>query len=532
MNTLLPMTLRRLNKLPQTLSVWEGDRRHLSGNQPDPEEESTGECIIWVDGSEGHVRAMDVVPTDVGLEAVVRTLLRAIENPNNPAQPARPQKIIVRDREIQFFLRGALHDLEIAVEYVPQLPLIDELFQHFEQANQSAPPTISPQQEQLLVQAAQELWHKAPWDVLTDDNILAIAINQWEIDTLYACVMGMLGREYGVILYRSLDSVRQFREAVLVEESVESLERAFLAQNCWFLNFELDEDSENAELSPLFGSIHPYEGMNPLRDEEEAKVVYTALQGLVRFLESSKEQLALDPMEPLSQTYQISAPEAIAPTPISVTVSTLPDFVTELRTMEAADLVAEENEELLNIPIQDDLVPKDAIYSIGMLPWEVVEQLSHRSKTYFKKLPAASGDRTPAGEGLPMVLIQTSRPKAKVLIETLKAAGGLEAICFNPGEDWLNEMEYDIGILKTGNGELHLFGEFDSNSPQHIQARQKWNRRCQQTRNYCGLVIAMGVTGVSRGNPQLKDMLALFEAKAIEAQDLGMGILQLDYGLE
>jgi hypothetical protein len=90
-------TRRRLLKLPQISSVWEGDRRTLStgmsigsGELIDPSSassQSDGECILWVDGSQGVVRAMDVVPTETGHEAIVRTLLRAMEHPHNPAKP-------------------------------------------------------------------------------------------------------------------------------------------------------------------------------------------------------------------------------------------------------------------------------------------------------------------------------------------------------------------------------------------------------------------------------------------------------------
>ena len=37
----------------------------------------------------------------------------------------------------------------------------------------------------------------------------------------------------------------------------------------------------------------------------------------------------------------------------------------------------------------------------------------------------------------------------------------------------------------------------------------------------------MGATGANRGNPQPKDMLALFEIKSIDGAELGMGVLQL-----
>ena len=525
MNALPQTTQRRLKKLPQTPSIWEGDRRSMSGMGT---EQRPGECIVWVDGSEGFVRALDVVSPNMGLEAVVRTLLRAIENPDSPAQPARPRRIVVRDREIQFFLRGALQSLEIDIEYVPQLPLIDELFSRFEEVQ---PLTISTRYESLLEQAAHEIWHHAPWEAIADHDILAIELNQWDVSTIYACVMGMLGREYGVILYRSLDSIRQFREAVLSEESVEGLEKAFLGQDCWFLNFELKEDRRLepedeldladfplSDIRCLFGSIHPYEGMRPLRDEEEAGVIYATLKALGRFFQTSKRELTLD--LDVSKHYSISVPSEATDSQISVQVSTLPEVTTELLTMMDT---ADEDEEV-NVPLREDLVPENALLSLSLLPWELVNALRDRPSTHVESLSVlleASG-----GEGLPVVLIQTSRPKAKAIIEKLSTAGGLKAICLNPGEDPFTDLTYDVGIVQTGNGDLYLFGEF-INDTQHLKARQRWTQRCQQTNGYCGLVVAMGATGSSRGKPQHRDLLALFETEVLEAEELGMGMLQL-----
>lgn len=113
-------TSRRLQKLIQIPSVWEGDRRPMSSPSRD-DSEGKGECILWVDGSQGIVRGMDVVDPDTGPEAIVRTLMRAMEHPHSPAKPARPQRIVVRDREIQFYLRGVLQDLDIAIDYAPEL---------------------------------------------------------------------------------------------------------------------------------------------------------------------------------------------------------------------------------------------------------------------------------------------------------------------------------------------------------------------------------------------------------------------------
>jgi len=542
MNALPQTTKRRLQKIPQIPTVWEGDRRSLSKIEPNLETgaEGKGECIIWVDGSEGLVRAMDVVPPAMGPEAVVRTLLRAIENPHSPAAPARPQKIVVRDREIQFFLRGALQNLDIAIEYAKELPLIDELFRGFEEINNSRKPRINPVYEKLLAKIAREIWLESIWDTIVDRNIIAIKLDRLGIDTVYACIMGMLGREYGIILYRSLDSMKRFRAAALSESNFEQLETAFLAQDCWFLNFEAkteaidldDEENEEfdlgelttSEISPIFGSIHPLEGMRPFLDEEEAIAVYIALSALLTFFRQEIWTLSTKEIAKIQGYYDLEIPSEISnQDKLSVKVYTMPELATELEQMlEEAEEIAEEERENLEIPIREDLVPQDAFCKIKILPWESIISLRERPKIYYK-----SQSISQVGEGLPAIIIQTTRSKAKLLIENIENAGGIEAICFNPGEDPLTGTNYDLGIIKTGNGNLYLFEEFEKQDPNYLKAFQKWHKSLQQNKGYCGVIVAMGATGNSRGNPKIKDMMGLLEAKVISSQQLGMGVLQL-----
>jgi hypothetical protein len=545
MNLLPRTTQRRINKIPQIPSVWEGDRRPLSSLRTtlEPNAESGGECVIWVDGSEGCVRAMEVVSPEMGPEAMVRTLLRAIETPQNPARPARPRKIIVRDRETQFFLRGVLQDLDIAIDYVPDLPLIDELFRGFEELHNTRPPALPSTWEPSLVQTARELWTSSPWTLLADYDILEIAIDRWDLPPLYACVMGMLGREYGVILYRSLASLKQFRQSALEEKSMERLEKAFLSQDCWFLSYELadeeeDEDEEDEEedydladlppsdIHPVFGSVHPYEGIRPYLDEEEARVVYVALTALNRFFKGNQAVLAEESIAELHKRFRIAL-EAIVPQgeSVSVTVSTMPGLCAEfIKLLEESgtEIFTDDDDDEAESVLKEDLVPDNAHLSLGMVPWHFLDQIRERPKIYHQARSVKAG-----GEGFPVVMIQTSRPKAKDIIEKIQKSGGLEAIGFNPGEDPFDETRYDLGVLKMGNGDLYLFGEFEEDDPDHRKARRNWNRRTQSTKGYCGLIIAMGVTGSSRGNPQLTDMLALFETKMIDTKDLDLGVLTL-----
>ncbi|MBN3944739.1 hypothetical protein [Nostoc sp. NMS9] len=529
-------TSRRLKKLTQIPSVWEGDRRPLSSPNQLSDSEAKGECILWVDYSQGVVRGMDVVASDTGPEAIVRTLMQAMEHPQSPARPARPQRIVVKDREIQFYLRGVLQDLDIAIDYAPELPLIDELFRGFADILDSQTPDLPPQYAQILREKAFAIWQAAPWEFLEEQQILSIEINKWDVGTLYASVMGMLGMEYGILFYRSEESLKQFRAAVLTdEESTEHLEEAFLKQDCLFLTFESvdetdeDEDEEDdladlplSEIDPTFGNIHPLEGLRSVLYDEEALVILVAIESLSRFIRDHRRQLHEDIFPTLSRRYRISLPQSEESTKsVAVTVSTMSQLAAELEEMAGFGIDDREIENQDFQSLRDDLIPEDSFLSLGVVSWEMLDSL-RKGVSYHQ-----ASEIKQVGDGLPVILIQTSRPKAKTVIERIEAAGGLKAICFNPGADPFDGDHYDLGLLQTQNGELFLFGEFLDEDPIHVEARKKWNQRCKNTKGYCGLIIAKGLTGASRGNPQLRDMMALFEGRSLSPENLGIGTLQL-----
>lgn len=551
MTSLNRSTRRRLKELTQIPSVWEGDRRPLtSDNETDTEPQT--ECIVWVDGSQGIVRALDMVTPESGPEAIVRALLRAMEYPQGPSKPARPQKIVVRDREIQFFLRGVLQELDITIDYVPTLPLIDELFREFQENATTQPPQLPPQYAQQLLQTAYETWHMAPWEFLEEHQIISIELNRWDITTFYISIMGMSGMEYGILLYRSLESLQRFRSTVLElrNESIEKLEDAFLKQDCLFVTFEesdeleLEEDEDEelelgflsaSDVEPSFGNIHPLEGLRSSLFEEEALAVLITLEALNRFLRAHRRKLGGEDLPKLSSRYRIPLPTTDNNTSnqvASVTVATLPQVATELLLMAQFeddeddedyenDEDDEDYEEDDGPVLNDDLVPENSFLSIGMVSWEMVNLLRDK---LGHSLPLEGVDTS--GEGLPVILIQTSRPKAKTVIEKIQEAGGIKGIFFNPGEDPFEDNTYDLGIIQANNGDMFLFGEFGHDDPIHQEARKKWDRRCKKSKGYCGLLVSRGLMGASRGNPQLPDMMALFEARSLSHKELGLGTLQ------
>ncbi|MGC9505815.1 DUF6930 domain-containing protein [Baaleninema sp.] len=546
---LTPSTRRRLQKLEQIPSVWEGDRRPLSVSSEEDSAEQTGECVLWVDGSEGFVRAMDMVTSDVGFEAIVRTLIRAMEHPHNPAQPARPQKIVVKDRELLFFLRGVLQELDIALDYAPDLPLIDEIFQGLQSTVKSRPPHLPPQYEKPLKDVAHALWKDAPWDYLGDHQIIAVRLDRWGIETFYVSVLGMLGLDYGILMYRSLESLKSFRASVLENDSIEKLENAFLSQDCLFLTYDSHEEFDDdefdlydlpwSEIDAQFGNLHPLEGLRSFLYEEEAVPVWVALKALDRFFSKKHNQIDDDDFPPLESTYKISLPSemGIPEKSVSVTVSTMPDLAEELFDM-AVDDEDDEFDEIFDLDdlpedfdlsrlaaspiLREDLIPDGSLLTLGSITEELIEILRMSAQYHM-----CGGDAPEEVPGLPVVIVQTTRPKVKDTVARIEDAGGIRAICFNPGENPASGEEFDLGILQLGNGELYLFGEYSYDNPQYQSVRKKWNKNKQQSQGYCGFILAMGATGANRGNPQLRDMMAFYEIPAIDPDELGLGLLQM-----
>jgi hypothetical protein len=546
MTAISPSTRRRLQQLPQLPSVWEGDRRYVAELMADAElaANERRESIVWVDGVECVVRSMEVVNATMGAEAVVRALIKAMEAPQAPSQPARPQKIIVRDRQLQFYLRGVLQDLEIVVDYVPELPIVDELFNRLIGMAGSRVPKLPRKYLELLKTTAREIWDLAPWSLLADYEAIAIELNQWDIEKFYVSVMGMLGMEYGILLYRSVESLQRFRALALAEDESMQMESAFLAQDCIFVTFDAIVpdltvdlgDLTSTQIEPNFGNIHPMEGMRPFLYEEEALATYVALVALKEFVATFRHQLQADDLPSLTKTLQVNIPElsvvAVQSSQaqsivraVQVQVETLPQLSQELLKMHLA-MDLDDEFDPLELQIREDLIPNNSFVSLGVMPWDRVETI-RRSVTYHQTSEVQS-----LGEGLPIVMIQTTRPKAREIIERIQSAGGLQGICFNPGEDPIAGDSFDLGILQLTDGEMQLFGEFYNESATNIEARHKWQQRSTKTKGYCGLLVAQGLTGKARGNPGVRDTVAFLETRSLSNDDLGLGTLQLTHRFE
>ena len=558
MHQLSPFTCRRLSQLPRLTSVWECDRRPLlqtGQSLSDSLGTAQGDCIIWVDGLQGIVRGISVVPQETGNEAIVRTLLQAIETPQGGVEPARPRKVVVCDREIQFFLRGALQDLDIPVEHVPNLPIIDEVFEKLQ--SPEVPPGKLPEAfEKTLLEKAALLWKDAPWVYLSEQEILAIELNCWEIDTLYLSVLGLAGMEYGLLFYRELASLQQFRHKLLNSEDFsDGMQQAFLEQNCLFINFNPADDvialhstQRSKKASPPaaavdyeFGSLHPLEGLRSQLATEEAASLIVVLEALHRFFKKhdlGTEDFALIP---LSSRFRVPNPAVRLKAPsksskdkaagaevsetITVKISTVPDVSAAF--LEEIEIGEPRLPELA--PLIDDSVPEGSLIVLGHQKEQHLVPLRESSRIYYQSFLQTPEQRPTAQATWPVLTIQTTRPKAQQLIKRLQAEGGVRSICFNPGNDPVSGQIFQVGILQTAKGHLHLFNEYEIDNPTDSRSLEQWQQASDKNQQCCGCIIATGASGARRGRPTIKEIAAFFEMPAKQPDEIGLAPLIMSY---
>jgi hypothetical protein len=381
------------------------------------------------------------------------------------------------------------------------------------------------------------LWQTEPWQGLWDHQVIAIKLERWDLDTLYAIVMGRMGLERGVIFYRSESSLVNFRQRIVAGSSEDEIEETFLHQDCLFNLFETPEPSDETfgsrniflkspnsqpQMQPIYGTLHPLEGGRPYLYDEEAIALTVALEAFNKFWQQYGKRLAHKFIE-VSSTYNIYAPslDNEVEEQIEVSVRTMPDLASELHQLAASEDVDLDDDDSLTI--HEDLFPDNALIDMVSLPWENVDFL--RDANIYKQM----GDRSPCdianrkGEGVPALLIQTSRPKALGLINQIKDFDGIKSLCFNPAEDFFGN-QCQLGLMVMGNADIHLFGEFDK-STLNGDHFKRWKQRAKNCKGNVAVIIAMGNTGATKGKPAPRHVLGYYELKLIDAKELGLGKL-------
>jgi hypothetical protein len=536
MNSFNRSTQRRLLSLPLLPTVWEGDRLTLDDvSVASFPEGQFPTCILWVDGMAGSVRAMEMAASGEGSEAMVRSLLQAMEKPleadHGRNKPGRPRKIVVRDRELHFFLRGLLQGMEIEVEYQPELPVIDLLFEGIrDMMGVGGESGLSEVYGEPVMAALKEIWKLKPWAYLQDHDVIEIKLQGLDLDAFYLSVLGNLGMEHGLLLYRSLESLQRFRQRAIDEpDDISAMQTAFLEQDCLFVTYEpLDEEFDGEfdsfdlldweDLEPEVGSIHPLEGVRSALDEDESLTLLVALEGLVQFLKKRQRSLAkgftafADKLEVKTQ----GADGSIQRHP--VVVASLAELSIELMNAQpdrlGSDRSGADRSALEQMQFSDELIPEGAIVLLSK-----AEPLAYAA---LQRAIGKSGSFTyaPIGE-LPVLRIQTSKPKAQAIAAMIDRSGGPDCLAFldavNPfglgstaiilslrlqDQSWQLVMDYHAGEMQV--------------------PRDHWLACMAENQGRCALGIYSGVSGKNQGKPTERELVMLYETRLLSMKDLGL----------
>ncbi|MGB7485289.1 MAG: hypothetical protein WA901_03800, partial [Phormidesmis sp.] len=103
------------------------------------------------------------------------------------------------------------------------------------------------------------------------------------------------------------------------------------------------------------------------------------------------------------------------------------------------------------------------------------------------------------------------------------------AICFNPGSDPISGQVFQVGLIQTAQGYLHLFNEYEISDPTDSQALEKWAVNSADNNGCCGCIIAAGATGSKRGRPTLREVVAFFEVHSKLPEEIGLTPLVMSY---
>lgn len=384
--TLPASTIRRLTRLPQPPGVWEGAWHTMV----DPEDEKNQRTyLIWLDSSLPSVRAMEMIDTPVTPELMTRLLIQAMENPQGMAEGSLPEKIKVNDRELQFFLRGALKDLAIDVTYADELPFSNELFHHLESWRGKSPEPIPELCQPAIDDVVDRLWKAAPWENILDSYIFRIASTSLDA-CFFATVLGFAGEEFGILFYRDLESLIDFQRNVFESEGLADAEAAFLRQNCIFVTFDLqgedDDDDllflpmishqpqENVTVTSSFGSIHPLEGLRPYLDDEEAEMLYMATDAFLKFWQKNKSKINESSFPPLETPAKVSHP--LTRKKNDWVVSTMPEMTDRLQAIGFShndSLLGELPNDRFPVPISPPLSILTLCQRMPLSTWEAVQ---------------------------------------------------------------------------------------------------------------------------------------------------------------
>ncbi|ETX07827.1 IS1096 element passenger TnpR family protein [Candidatus Entotheonella palauensis] len=236
-------------KLPLSAGeVWEIGQRPLTGlvSLPDGELSELPTMLFVVEADSGSPIFGTPIMPDAPLSDLADYLRQAMREPM-VGEPRRPQVMRVSSEAEAKALRAGLDEADITIEVTEVLEAVDDA--HTKAMNMfgnvqsdyrtqavAAGETLSDAALRTLYSMAQQFYRKELWEEFDDSEIFSIAFQNanGQTQTAYGMLMGIMGEEFSLALYASLEDLQQ-----LYDIDVDDLEE-------FPLDLDEDEDDEEA----------------------------------------------------------------------------------------------------------------------------------------------------------------------------------------------------------------------------------------------------------------------------------------------
>jgi hypothetical protein len=266
--------------------------------------------VAYMDLENKDVLSGSAALADERDEALVAMLLQAILQPDRPARPRLPRRVIVEEQTIAQTIERPLRRLGVETTVAP-VRALDGLVEAMRAAIASFPAWFRDTAAGLpLYQAAAALWAAAPWDALPDENtsatievrgptsrtLHAIAA---EIDELAAVMFLLSGADFERMVERAATTEEGDPGTVIVPPQHDPI-TSYDMLMVLYADAEEDEIEHVSDKRLPIGSGSAYPRLLRCGDgdearqinDDEARLLVLAMDGLARFCLSQSRPLA------------------------------------------------------------------------------------------------------------------------------------------------------------------------------------------------------------------------------------------------
>lgn len=203
-------------------------------------ENAKPEVLICISPDKDIAIGMHIISSVVPDSEIQSWALKCMTSPKD-GKPRRPSKIMLNGPgldSLQLILRQL--DIQVSVSFTPH-PVVEEVISIFENSmdSKNIPPylmhtNLNKETVAEYFNAAAEYYRVKPWELFECEETIKIEIRRKKKVYYWAIVMGTVGQEFGLGIYRSYDELSD------ILDSVDDTEAYNVGKSLWMMGFSYE----------------------------------------------------------------------------------------------------------------------------------------------------------------------------------------------------------------------------------------------------------------------------------------------------